>query len=129
VQAGIGSSPEEQLEAGMSEDGRMLGNDSFISSLPVKVHSRCHLSLEELIERVSVMNGVSPESLRSPGRSRAAARVRALIAYHAVNLRIATLSTVARCFGRSVSAISQSLQHHRQVNPGLFAVSVDRITS
>jgi REP element-mobilizing transposase RayT len=129
VLAGIASSADAQLEAGMSEDARILGTDSFISSLPVKVHSRCRLSLEELIERLSVMNGVSAESLQSPDRSRATARVRALIAHHAVDLRIATLSTVARRFGRSVSAISQSLQHHRKLNPGLFAASVDRITS
>lgn len=125
VLSDIGAVPDEQLARGTADDARILGDDRFLATLPVKVHARPHLSLDDLIQRLSAMGNVSIESLDSSDRLRATARVRALIAHYAIELRIATLSAVARRFGRSASALSQSLEHYRRSEPALFGSELD----
>ena len=125
VVSDIGAAPGEQPVKGTASDTRVLGDDQFMAGLPSRVRARSHLSLDELIQRLSAMNGVSVESLSSDGRLRATARVRALSAHYAIKLRIATLSAVARRFGRSASALSQSLEHYRRMEPALFGAELD----
>ncbi len=120
VLTGIGAVPDERLVKGSANDARVLGDDQFLAALSGSVRAGSRLSLDDLIHGLSAMNNVSVESLSSAARSRATARVRVLVAHHAIALRIATLSAVARRFGRSASALSQSLEHYRRTNPSLF---------
>jgi len=45
---------------------------------------------------------------------------RALVVHHALERRIATMSTLARHFGRSASTLRETLERYRNSRPELF---------
>jgi REP element-mobilizing transposase RayT len=69
-------------------------------------------SLSELIEEACEQFKVTPDALRSVSRRRQLTRVRAWIAQRAISLGIASLSEVARTFGRGEASLRESVRHH-----------------
>ncbi len=69
-----------------------------------------------MIRACSGMTGLS----RRLRRLRARPRLRALVVHHALVRRLATVSQLARRFGRSPSTLTESLVYYRQKMPELF---------
>ena len=90
-------------------------------SLPKAAASAGFLALDDLAARIAAQHGLTMEILCSSSRARHIARVRAIIAWQAQVLGVATLSDVARRFGRSVAAISLAISSLRRTNPGALA--------
>jgi hypothetical protein len=120
VLAGIGARPNCELTVGRSHEPRVLGSDRFLESIKNARRPRDPTSLENLIVHVCREMGVHGADLRRPGRRRDLARVRAVIVHHALERRLATLSEIARHFGRSASTLCESLQHYRRTSPELI---------
>jgi REP element-mobilizing transposase RayT len=125
VMAGIGASVDRRLVVGDDRDSRVLGSDQFLSGLAVRRPARCQLTVEQLTERICQVHGIDPTVVISASRAHHVSRLRTLIVHHAIRLRIATLSELARYFGRSSSALSQSLEYHRRTDPSLFSAGID----
>jgi REP element-mobilizing transposase RayT len=125
VLAGIGMSPDLQLSQGRSDEPRMLGDDRFLARVKMHWRARDRHSIDELIEHLCRRHEVDPADLTRPGRQRKPAQLRVLIVHHAIERRIATLSDLARRFGRSASTLCESLEHHRRVNRALFDEPLD----
>ena len=79
-------------------------------------------ALDDLAARIAAQHGLTVEILCSPSRARYFARVRAIIAWHAKVSGIATLSDVARRFGRSTAAISLAISGLRRGHPGVLTL-------
>jgi hypothetical protein len=101
------------LTSGRSDDGRVLGDDRFMATLKRPWRPRDQ-------------HAVEPADLRSPGRRRKAAIVRAPVVHHALERRIATMSALARHFGRSASTLCETLERYRRSRPELFRSPLDR---
>ena len=86
--------------------------------LPKAAASAGFLALDDLAARIAAQHGLTMEILCSPSRARHIARVRATIAWQAQVLGVATLSDVARRFGRSAAAISLAISSLRRTHPG-----------
>lgn len=125
VLAGVGVHPDNKLILGRSDDARILGTDAFLNKLAIRPTPRPTLSAQTLIERICHIHAVESVALRTPGRQRQAAKLRALILHHALRLRIATLSDMARHFNRSASTLSETLDLYRRIEPELFEHSID----
>lgn len=123
VMAGIGVSSDRALSMGNAEDARILGSDTFLARLPVQLPTRRRITIDQLAQRVCLQYGVEPVDLYSPSRVRELSMLRALVVHRAMQLRIATLSHLARHFHRTASALCQSLEHHRRTRPDLFNTS------
>ncbi len=94
-------------------DPRVLGDDQFLGKL--RGNSRQPPSpktLDDIIDEACTNFSVRLEALQTSSRQRPLAKARAWIAYRAVTLRIATLSEVARKFGRSEGALRHSVRRH-----------------
>ncbi len=72
------------------------------------------VDLETLISQVAARYGVTRQELESKSKRRRATQARAEIARQAQELEIATLSDVAREFGRSTAAISRGVSRLRE---------------
>ena len=100
---------------------RILGDSTFRQRLP-----RAHrpvtsgLTLSRLIDIIAISQSTSREEILSLSRRRTAALARALIAWHATERRIATLSEVAQLLRRDPSTLSKAISRHRNTYPGLF---------
>jgi hypothetical protein len=128
VLAGIGARPNCELTVGRSDEPRVLGSDRFLESIKNARRHRDRTPLEILIAHVCREMAVDAADLRQPGRRRDLARVRSMIVHHALERQIATLSEIARHFGRSASTLCESLQHHRRMSPELFGRVPDHET-
>lgn len=98
------------------EDPRIIGGDSFLSSLavpPFKPRSR--LTLEELAKLACEQKAVSLETLRSPLKHRVLSNARADLAIRALDGRVASMHDIARLLGRSPAAISRLLSRRRRM--------------
>lgn len=101
------------LNACNPNDTRILGSDHFAARLLGKAwQPRSRKTMDELISEGCQQFGLTHEKLLSPSRQRELTRARAWIAHQAVTLRIATLSQVAKLFGRSEAALRQSVKLH-----------------
>ena len=74
------------------------------------------LALDDLVARIAVQYGLTVEILCSPSRARPVARVRAIVAWQAQVSGVATLSDVARRFGRSPAAMSLAVSGLRRAH-------------
>jgi len=118
VLAGIGIEPPAALrDRRPGRPHRKLTTAKAVAAPPPRDPP---LTLDELIVRVCQAHGLTPEALVTTGRSRAAARVRALVVHHAVRLNLGTLSGVAKRLGRSTSTLSESLAAARRRTPDWF---------
>jgi putative transposase len=86
-----------------------LPQDPAIASL----RNHGALTLEELASRICPAHRTSPDRLRSPSRARDLTSVRVDFITQAINLRIATLTELARFLHRDPSALTKLLARHR----------------
>jgi REP element-mobilizing transposase RayT len=114
VLAGIGREPPEVLRKGetpaAATDTSDGGPTSFVMPRP---HADRDGGLDGLIARVCAECGIAAWELTARTRSSVAARARGLIATEAVRLGLASLSDIARRFGRSTSTISECVRRLR----------------
>jgi REP element-mobilizing transposase RayT len=104
------------LVDGAAVDKRVLGGDEFLTRLPAPAPAvRPMTTLDGLIESACAEFAVDPQDLSSASRSHALSHVRTMILQRALEARVATCSEVARRFGRSAAALSQSLERARRM--------------
>ena len=120
VYAGIGGSHDTSLACGRSDDRRLLADDRFIANLKPSWRPRDYHTVEQVIAALCLEHGLEPAELLRSGRRRRPALVRALVVHHAIERRIATLSALARHFGRSASTLGETLERYRRARPELF---------
>jgi len=125
VLAGIGIATDQELISGRPDDQRILGDDVFLARLTTTRRPRRILSLQGLIGIICRVHATDPETVLASGRQRHPAKLRAVILHHALHLRIATLSDIARHFKRSASTLSESLDLYRRIEPALFDNPID----
>lgn len=121
----INKDDQKDFMVGASSEPRAIGSDQFLAQLAGPVTHRPRISLETLIERLCAVHGVHPEQLTAPNRSRTLAKLRSIVLHHALHLRIASMSDIARHCNRSASTLCESLEHYRRTQPALFAQSLD----
>lgn len=110
----------QQLQAGEA-DPRVLGDRNFVATLPRSVRrARSGMSLEKITRNVTLMLNVQHAELFSRARLRGPALARSVIAWHATELGIARLSTVANYLGRDPATITLGIARHRVRRPELF---------
>jgi putative transposase len=89
----------------------VLGADDFMSKLRCEPwRPKSKQSFAELIAEACARFSVTEPALRSNGAQRTLTRVRTWVAHEAVSRRIASLSHVARHFGRAESGLRCSVQ-------------------
>jgi len=120
VLEGIGAEPDSQLSRGRADDPRVLGDDRFVEATAALAGAPAASTIDALISHLCLQYGASLAALHGPGRRRDIARLRALVVHHALVRRLATVSQLARRFGRSPSTLTESLAHYRQKMPELF---------
>jgi REP element-mobilizing transposase RayT len=112
-----GGDPESRspLEECNPNDRRVLGDDRFLAKLLRESWCpRSRKSLDQLIADACRQFDVTLDALQSSSRQRQVTRTRAWIAHQAVTLRIASLSEVARRFGRNEASLRDSVNVHFQ---------------
>jgi putative transposase len=83
-------------------------------------HRHPPLTLASLTDRVAHVQGIPRAKLFSRSRERSVALARSLIAWHAMERRLATLAQLARYFSRDASTLSKAIVRHRRQQPSLF---------
>jgi REP element-mobilizing transposase RayT len=92
---------------------RILGSDRFAGRLlGAAWKPRSHKTMNQLIEEACRAFHVTEAALQSPSTARELTKARAWIAHQAITGRIASLSSVARCFGRSEASLRESVKRH-----------------
>jgi len=113
IRAGLAQGCDQVLLAGHPVEPRVLGDDRFLRRIaPEIVKPRARMTLDELIVDCCNQLEMSPEDLRSANRTRRLTRARAWISQRAIEERIATISAVARAFGRDESTVRELLRRH-----------------
>ena len=106
--------PDPDAFEGHPKDPRVLGDDTFLSAVELKLaQSTRNPALEQLTEEICRTRQVTLEALRSPCQNRTLSVARGLIAARALQLRTASLTEIARYLNRSVSAVARSAQRHQ----------------
>lgn len=94
-------------------DRRILGSDKFAATLLGSAwRPRSQLTLDMLIDQACQQFTLSRAALFSTSRHRQLTQARAWEAHQALILRITSLAHVARAFGRTESALRQSVRLH-----------------
>ncbi len=102
------------LRQGLSGDDRILGNDDWVEGvLAAAGHHVPERTLEQLIAEVCRQHRVHEASLAESSRCRELARIRTEIALLASEQGIATITEVARRFGRAHSGLVRSVNRLR----------------
>lgn len=115
----VGRKQSSPLTDRNDNDVRVLGSDDFLGkSLTAGWRPRSRKSLDELIDEACGQFNVDREELASPSRQRRLSKVRAWVAYHATEQRIASLAQVARTFHRDASSLSDCVARHFRPAPG-----------
>jgi REP element-mobilizing transposase RayT len=104
----------DDLDRISASDDQLIGDDEWksetLSKLPPRRQSR---SLDELIQQACETHEVTEDQLRSRSRCRLHSAIRAEIAFAAVDEGIATITEVARRFGRAHSGLSRAVNRLR----------------
>ena len=97
------------------KDPRVLGTDEFLNRISAPLYQRkSALSLEQLATRLCQSHNITVELLRSLSRARSLTAIHIQFARDAIQLRIATLSDVARFLHRDPSALTKLLARYPQ---------------
>ena len=100
----------EQIRDGITSDDVSIRDDTWLNEVLRRASERPEFeSLEELINEVCRRNGVTEAQLASGSRSQSHARLRAEIALIATDFGIATMTEIARRFGRSLPVVSRAV--------------------
>lgn len=114
--------PDEAVVfSGEAKTIRVLGTPEFVRSLP-REHGmyRTTTTLDQVIDSVVLTLGADRTAVLSRSRRRDLTLARAMIAWHAVERRIANLSTVARRLNRDPSSLSVAAARYSEKRPELF---------
>ena len=107
-----------------AHEPRVIGNDSFVARIRVADPGpRLQCSLADLVERCCQYFHVSAQELRSPGRCRRLARIRAVIGQLAISHRLASLQAVAHHFGRDESSLRRGVQRLNSMAQPMVSLS------
>lgn len=68
------------------------------------------MSLDRLVNRVGKEYDLGEEQMAGLSRNRIAAEARSVIGYLSIEMRIATLTEVAKRFGRDITILSKGVQ-------------------
>lgn len=113
IDTALDESPSSDPALCNPQDSRVLGSDQFLGKLMGESWKpKSPKSLADLIEEACQQFEVTPQALASASRQRHITWVRARIAQQAVTLRIASLSAVARVFGRTEASLRESVKLH-----------------
>jgi REP element-mobilizing transposase RayT len=114
----------ELLCNGGASASRIVGGPEFLASLPRHVRKqRSKISLEQIICAVTQALGVDREHVMSSSRRRELALARALIAWFAIERRVATLTEVARRLNRDPSTLSVAISRYSVSRQDLFRLN------
>jgi len=102
------------FQQGGDGDDRVLGDDTWRHKVLKDLNSKPNIgNLDELVQRVCERNGVTEAGLASRSRKRKYSKVRAEIALIATEHSIATVTTIARRFGRTQPGLSRTMNRLR----------------
>jgi putative transposase len=109
---------------GGRNDLRVIGGPEFLASLPRHARKyRSKISLDQIIHAVTQALGVEREHVMSSSRRRELALARALIAWFAIERRVATLTEVARRLNRDPSTLSVAISRYSVSRQDLFRLN------
>ncbi len=106
-----------------TQEPRVLGDERFISSLALRSRPRLRKkvgSIDQLIDGVARFLEVSRADMLSASRRRRLSLARALVTWHAIHNRMATLSEMARRLDRDPSTLLVGVERYRVHRPDLF---------
>jgi len=111
VSEGAQEGHREEFHRG-NGDGAILGDDRFVETV---LHSKPDsisrgMSLNRLVARVGEEYNIDEDRLAGVSRNRRAAEARAAVGYLSMHTRCATLTEVAKRFGRDVTTLSKGVQ-------------------
>ncbi len=96
------------------KDQRFLGEEEFVEdihrTLSEELPFLYHISIEEIVSKVSSVLNIAPESFYSPTRNREGAWGRAIEAYVGGKLGGHRVKTVAQYFKREPAVISRGIR-------------------
>jgi hypothetical protein len=102
------------LRQGAAEDDRLIGDDAWVKTVLGKQNSLgMKTTLDELVQGACQRHNVTESMLSSSSRKRAYSNIRAEIALAATEQRIASVTEVARRFGRAHSGLSRAMNRMR----------------
>jgi putative transposase len=102
------------LRKGAAEDGRIVGDDAWTKAVLDKLDPPgVQATLDELVQAACQRHNVTEVMLASRSRKRVYSNIRAEIALAATEHCIATVTEVARRFGRAHSGLSRSMNRLR----------------
>jgi putative transposase len=120
----VGAPPDPEEAAvfsGQARAIRVLGTPEFVRSLPRELGMyRTTTTLDQVIDSVVLTLGADRTAVLSRSRRRDLTLARAMIAWHAVERRVANLSTVARRLNRDPSSLSVAAARYSEKRPELF---------
>ncbi len=101
------------FERGEDPDQRVIGDDGFLARVLERPVSQARFStLDEVVAAVCGEHDIRGAQLKDATWNRRFAKIRAEIAKLANEARVATLSEVARRFGRSDAVICRSIRRY-----------------
>ena len=107
----------KMLRQGSPGDERLLGDDRWVHSVLTEFDAiDKHGNLDKIIDDACQRHDVTEAMLASPSRSRRHSRIRAEIAIAATEKRCATVTEVAKRFGRAHSGLSRAMNRLRDQN-------------
>lgn len=106
----------EEFHGKGSADTRVVGDDHFVEAILERADSRPvqKPGLDAVVEVVKRCYGLAEEELASPGQKRWAAEARGVTAWAVQEFSSATLTELARRFGRDVSSLSAAIRRLEQ---------------
>jgi putative transposase len=115
VADGLGARRQEEFHRG-NHEGRLLGDDDFVSQVLTKAEAQIGRPprLPAIIAAVCWEGDFPEAALHAAGRGSQAARARWLVGLMAMDLKSASLTEVARYFGRDVATLSNGVRQLRE---------------
>jgi REP element-mobilizing transposase RayT len=118
------SAGHSEVFYGGQDDSRVVGEEDFVRKvLPKQARPARRPALDKIVAYVCAMCKVTEDSLQAPGRGRASAQARTLIAWLATQSRACTLVTVADRFHRSASTLSHLVSRLEKLSRSSSTIS------
>ena len=110
IMDGLGEEHRPEFQGGQ-KDSRLLGDDHFLDKCLSDVEMLpCHLTVQDIVDKVCFNYGIRADVLQDPSQQRAASEAPAVVALLARELGCCTLSDVGRLFKRDVGSISSAVR-------------------
>lgn len=104
-----------QLRGGSDSDERALGDEAWIETVsPAAVNASPFKNTDDLVTAFCSRYGVTEAELASTSRSRRNSEIRARLAIAATEQRLASVTEIARRFGRAHSGLSRAMTRLRE---------------